>query len=53
MDGATQGQSVELSKKLVASFSKNNGIMLTVCGWRMFVTFGGCDLCDPGAGDRE
>lgn len=34
------GTCPELSKELVASFAKNNTIMLAVCDWRMFETFG-------------
>eukprot|EP00798_Chlamydomonas_sp_ICE-L_P021187 gene21187-28087_t len=30
----------ELSKELVAQFAKDNTIMLAVCDWRMFETFG-------------
>ena len=38
-----RGMCPELSKELVASFAKDNTIMLAVCDWRMFETFGGCD----------
>ena len=40
----TPGSCPELTKELIASFALNGTIMLTVCDWRIFETFGECGL---------